>query len=610
MHFPSEQKLRPRPLSFLRSRLSQRIVLSVFSSIVAIEALILVPSVYRREREFLRQLAERSAVGLQVLANDVNASPNGATTEQLMAKLRQLQVVPMVVGGALYDPAGQRIDSFGEVPELTPPAPTSLPEPNLDRSAGRYETAQRLGTGDSAYWAVIRHDTASVRREVRAFIWRIFGLVVLISAVVTLTTMIVLRSVLIVPILALCDDLLQAAPAALQGGDSQLKPFTSARYSRRNDELGAVINAFAQMFERISRAIAQRQQAENQLRESENRFRTLVEQASESMLVVDESGKIVDCNRFAQRILKYSREELLSLKMFDINPCFGPEDYAAHWQRLRAGDPTTTECVHRRKDGSEYPVEVRSNFIVMEGSQQMLSLVRDISDRKQAEKAQARLAEIGELAAMIVHEVRNPFTTVYMALSAFQGMSLPERAQMRLALAMEESERLKRLLNEILAYSKEQRLAATTVDMMVLSEELARSLSDTPAAAERHIQLIAAAEPMFVMGDRDKLKQVLINLVTNACEAISPQSTVMWRIQPTAERRLEIQVHNGGDPIPPEVLPKLTQPFISTKSNGNGLGLAITKRIVEAHSGQIKIESTAEAGTTVTVWLPLLTKPA
>ncbi|MEL6855795.1 MAG: ATP-binding protein, partial [Cyanobacteria bacterium J06607_13] len=184
-----------------------------------------------------------------------------------------------------------------------------------------------------------------------------------------------------------------------------------------------------------------------------------------------------------------------------------------------------------------------------------------------------------------------------------------ERAQMRLALAMEESERLKRLLNEILAYSKEQRLAATTVDMMVLSEELARSLSDTPAAAERHIQLIAAAEPMFVMGDRDKLKQVLINLVTNACEAISPQSTVMWRIQPTAERRLEIQVHNGGDPIPPEVLPKLTQPFISTKSNGNGLGLAITKRIVEAHSGQIKIESTAEAGTTVTVWLPLLTKP-
>ena len=620
MHFPSEQKLRPRPLSFLRSRLSQRIVLSVFSSIVAIEALILVPSVYRREREFLRQLAEQSAVGLQVLADDVDASSSGATTEQLMVRLRQLQVVPMVVGGALYDPAGQRIDGFGELPELTPPAPTSLsesqtqvegeglPEPNLNRSTGRYETAQPLLAGDSVYWVVVRHDTASVRREVRAFIWRIFGLVVLISAVVTLTTMIVLRSVLIVPILALCDDLLQAAPSALQGEDRQLRPFTSARYSRRNDELGAVINAFAQMFERISRAIAQRQQAENQLRESENRFRTLVEQASESMLVVDESGQIVDCNRFAQRILEYGREELLTLRVFDINPVFTPEDYAAHWQQLQAGKPLTIESVHRRKDGSEYPVEVRSNFITIGGEQRVLSLVRDISDRKQAEKAQARLAEIGELAAMIVHEVRNPFTTVYMALSAFQGMSLPERAQMRLALAMEESERLKRLLNEILAYSKEQRLATTTVDMATLSEELVRSLSDTPAAANRHIQLIAAAEPMLVMGDRDKLKQVFINLVTNACEAISPQSTVMWRIRPTTERRLEIQVHNGGDPIPPEVLPKLTQPFISTKSNGNGLGLAITKRIVEAHSGQIKIESTAEAGTTVTVWLPLLTK--
>ncbi|MEL6159065.1 MAG: ATP-binding protein [Cyanobacteria bacterium J06623_5] len=612
-----EQKLRPRPLSFLRSRLSQRIVLSVFSSIVAIEALILVPSVYRREQEFLRRLAEQSEVGLRVLADDVDSSPEGASSDQLMATLRQLQVVPMVVGGALYDPAGRRVDSFGELPVLAPdpssnPAfqlpPEAVPAPEFDRSAGRYDTAQRLGVGDSFYWVVVRHDTASVRREVHAFIWRIFGLVVLISAVVTLTTMIVLRSVLIVPILALCDDLLQAAPAALQGGSSQLRPFTSARYSRRNDELGAVINAFAQMFERISRAIAQRQQAENQLRESENRFRTLVEQASESMLVIDEAGKIVDCNRFAQRILEYGREELLTLSVFDINPVFTPEDYAAHWQRLLAGKPTTIESVHRRKDGREYPVEVRSNFITIGGEQQVLSLVRDISDRKQAEKAQARLAEIGELAAMIVHEVRNPFTTVYMALSAFQSMSLPPRGQMRLELAMEESERLKRLLNEILAYSKEQRLAETTVDIAALCEELARSLSDSPAAVERQIQLIAAAEPMVVRGDRDKLKQVFINLVTNACEAISPRSTVTWRLQLASERQLEIQVHNGGDPIPPDVLPKLTQPFVSTKSNGNGLGLAITKRIIEAHRGQLKIESTAEQGTTVTVWLPLLSR--
>ncbi len=109
-------------------------------------------------------------------------------------------------------------------------------------------------------------------------------------------------------------------------------------------------------------------------------------------------------------------------------------------------------------------------------------------------------------------------------------------------------------------------------------------------------------------GDRDKLKQVLINLVTNACEAILVQETVTWRIQhlpqqQTPQQQIEIQIHNGGDPIPPDVLPKLTQPFVSTKANGNGLGLAITKRIIEAHDGSIEIES-RDQGTTVTVLLP------
>ena len=635
---PSSLPPRPRVdlLSFLRSRLSQKIVLSVFGSIVAIEGLILIPSVIRRQQELLRGLAQQSLASLKVATVDVKTTDEVVFPKQLLAKLSRLEAIPIVVGGSIYDVRGNLIGSFGEAPTMLF-SDFSIGEESVDSYVAdfkpeldRYETAQEFPLVGIPHWVVINHDTTSVRQEVSAFIWRIFGLVLLISAVVTMTTMVVLRAVLISPVLALNDDLLEAAPAALNEENATMHPFKSLRYRHKKDEIGAVIGAFQQMFERISTSIAQRQQAESRLRESENRFRTLVEQAAESIFVLDRDARILNVNQFALDSLKYKRSELVQRSLLEINPAFTPQDYDLLWQRLQAGIPITIESIHRRKDGSSYPVEIRASFMAMKGAQQALALVRDISDRKQVEKAQARLAEIGQLAAMIVHEVRNPFTTVYMALSTFQTMDLPPRGKMRLSLAMEESERLKRLLNEILTYSKEQKLTEEPIEINDLSKELLPSLQESPAALDKNIQLITPSESLMVKGDRDKLKQVLINLVTNACEAIPAKETVTWQLQracgqftgqstlqqhtssqpassqPASIQHIEIRVHNGGDPIPPDVLPKLTQPFVSTKTDGNGLGLAITKRIVEAHGGSLTIQSTVDEGTTVTVCLPLI----
>lgn len=603
-------KLKPQFLSFLRSRLSQRIVLSVFGSILAIEGIILVPSVYRREQELLDGLAEQSAAGLAVLMAELGADET-RSPQELTDTASQLMALPNVVGGALYDEAGNQLETFGEPPQKDYKTlierQSSEEDPtrtNFDRQQRRYDVIWMTPLFGQ-YWVVVCHDTTDVRNEVFSFIGRIAWLVLIISAVVTLSTMIVLRSQIIEPILALSDDLRLADPTTPIATEQAPQSFSSARHRKRNDELGAVVSAFLQMFERISRSIAQREKAEALLRESENRFRTLVQKAAESIFVLDESASIVDVNEFALQYLGYSREALIGQKLFEINPAMNADSFRELWEKLKTGKPTTVESVHSRQDGSEYPVEVRSNFIQMEDGPRALAMVRDISDRKEAEKAQARLAEIGELAAMIVHEVRNPFTTVYMALSTFKTMELPPRGQMRLELALEESERLKRLLNEILAYSKEQRIAGDEIDFKALSRELARSLQESPAAENRKIQLNECVEALTVRGDRDKLKQVLINLVTNACEAIDQAESVTWTLTTTPQQQIEIKVHNGGDPIPPDVLPKLTKPFVSTKANGNGLGLAITKRIIEAHSGSLKIESTPENGTTVTVLLPL-----
>ena len=212
-----------------------------------------------------------------------------------------------------------------------------------------------------------------------------------------------------------------------------------------------------------------------------------------------------------------------------------------------------------------------------------------------------RLAAIGEFTSMIVHEIRNPLTTVHMGLTALKNLDLGERDRMRLSLALEEEGRLKQLLDEILQYAKPQILETTRCDLNLLIQETVDTLSQQPHITERVLQVNLVASAVYVACDRDKLKQVLINLISNACEAIQPGESVTISLMPQGC----LTVHNGGDPIPPETLARLTQPFFSTKSAGNGLGLAIVKRIVDAHQGSLTFTSTVETGTIATVTLPL-----
>jgi signal transduction histidine kinase len=217
-----------------------------------------------------------------------------------------------------------------------------------------------------------------------------------------------------------------------------------------------------------------------------------------------------------------------------------------------------------------------------------------------------RLAAIGEFTAMIVHEIRNPLTTVQMGLNYLTKLDLCESAQVRLSLAMSEAERLTNLLQEILIYSKPQALQLEKIDINHFIEELLVSLLAMPEAQGRGIEFTSFCSGVTMNGDRNKLKQVFINIVRNACEAVSPGEVIFWQLTRDSTT-LCISVHNGGEPIPVDILPQLTQPFYSTKSEGTGLGLAIVKRIVEAHRGELIIESSVNV-TTVSVHLPLQTE--
>ena len=132
------------------------------------------------------------------------------------------------------------------------------------------------------------------------------------------------------------------------------------------------------------------------------------------------------------------------------------------------------------------------------------------------------------------------------------------------------------------------------------------SLRSMPQAAGRGLKLISPESSLKIDGDRDKLKQVMINLVRNAFEAVNPGESVVCRLLlDKNSNSCCIQIINGGEPIPADLIPKLTEPFVSNKAGGTGLGLAIVKQIVTSHNGTLSITSNADEGTTISFTLPL-----
>ncbi|MFZ0611149.1 MAG: SpoIIE family protein phosphatase [Desulfobacterales bacterium] len=246
-----------------RSRLSRRIVFYVFVSVVVIEAIILIPSTMKREKELLQQVRSLAGAQVEIL---LSLMPSMAGDQELFYQLGHLLGCSEIVGGTLYDLDGQRIGSFGEPPDLAFTEITAAGEGTAKSPDGRrIDTAWRPPQLQRAYVLVLRQDTTTVQREVKAFILRIAGLVLIISIFVTVGAWSALHPIVVTPILRLRKDLVLAGEAI--SNDRSTPEFFSAAVQRK-DELGDVIAAFNQMYHRISEAVSERRKAEAATRQS------------------------------------------------------------------------------------------------------------------------------------------------------------------------------------------------------------------------------------------------------------------------------------------------------------------------------------------------------
>ena len=218
----------------------------------------------------------------------------------------------------------------------------------------------------------------------------------------------------------------------------------------------------------------------------------------------------------------------------------------------------------------------------------------------------ARLATVGGFASGIAHEIRSPLSTISMALDYLQKIDLSGPAEKRIALAREETGRMARLLEEILLYAKPLKLDLQPLDLAALTGSFLNSHGDLARRRDQKFELDMAASSALILGDRDRLQQVFLNLAQNALDATPSGGTIRWRISSDETARIvTIRIQNPGEPVPADVLPRLFDPFFTTKAEGTGLGLGIVKRIIDAHGGEIQIVSSLDTGTIVTLQFPL-----
>ncbi|MCF8062585.1 MAG: PAS domain S-box protein [Deltaproteobacteria bacterium] len=350
----------------------------------------------------------------------------------------------------------------------------------------------------------------------------------------------------------------------------------------------------------------------SQLRESERKYKTLVEEITDGYFVIQDEV-IVFANRAFCRMHGRSIEEIVGRKFYSF---VRPED------RDRVNDiyrrslttrsaPRSLEYMRLDRDGDCFPTEILAKTTVFDNRLSSIGICRDITERVRMEKRMLeaeRMAYVGEITTSLSHEIRNPLAAVTLNLKLLtktpriQGNDLR-----RLNISAREVVRLERILNELLDFAKPLQLqyAVTRINPLV------RSCVELLEAKfrENGLSLVTRLEKGIpdVRADGEKLEQALINLLLNAVEASGREGEIRVTtayVPDGGSPRTEISVLDRGRGLPEAALSDLFKPFFTTKTKGSGLGLNNVKRIVEGHGGWVEARNRRSRGASFTICLP------
>ena len=376
--------------------------------------------------------------------------------------------------------------------------------------------------------------------------------------------------------------------------------------------------------------VTERKRAEEELRAAETRFRTFVDHATDALFVHSaEQGKIVDVNRRACESLGYTREELIGMKPSQFDDRADPAFEQWVKEQLEAGETCTFEASHRRKDGTVFPVEARMRLFWHAGLPFGLSLVQDITDRKRAEQERERLRQLeadlahinrvsmmGELAASLAHEIKQPIAAA--ATNAGTCLRWLQRQPPEIAEARETAARILKdvnraadIINRVRSLYTKGRHQREWVHVNEMIEEMIVLLRNDASRYSIVIYSDLATDLPNVIADRVQLQQVFMNLMLNAIEAMKDSGgEITVKSERAEDGQLRISISDTGVGLPGEKVEQIFDAFFTTKPQGTGMGLTITRSIIEAHGGRLWARANTGRGATFHFTLPNQTTAA
>ena len=348
-----------------------------------------------------------------------------------------------------------------------------------------------------------------------------------------------------------------------------------------------------------------RHSSDPDVRELED-FRYALDQSA-IVATTDVTGAIRYVNDKFCEISEYSREELIGQDHRIINSGHHPKEFIRTlWRTIASGKVWRGEICNRARSGRLYWVDTTIvPFLDDRGKPYQYVAIRyDISDRKLAEQKlvdQASLARLGEMAAVVAHEVRNPLAGLRGALQILSQRLQDERSERAVILEMiKRLDTLNDRVNDMLRYAKPRSPELTHVPLGPLLEATAEHARRDQAMAG--LVITVEGGELAALGDPEMLREVFLNLILNAGQAMEGRGTV--RVLLDGGKAVVVRIADSGPGISDDLLGRIFEPFFTTKRTGTGLGLAIVRRLLELQGGTVDVQSTSPAGTTIRVTLP------
>ncbi len=351
--------------------------------------------------------------------------------------------------------------------------------------------------------------------------------------------------------------------------------------------------------------------AEGALEESQALYKAVVETIVDGIVVIDATGRMGWSNPAAQALFGYAAHELVGRNVSMLMPPLEAGEHDGYLRRyLATGERRIIgigrEVRGRRKDGSEFPLYLAVGETAVNGERRFTGILRDLSEHKRLEQLlqeRQTLARIGELAAVVAHEVRNPLAAIRGVVEVIQTRFAHDSSDRKvLGDLLTRVDSLDHLVGDLLVYARPAPPVFRRAPVLALIRDTIALVANDPAATPLRFEVSGDEADLWL--DTAQMGRAVLNLMTNAAQAMRHQGVVRISGRRVGDR-YRLSFVDAGPGMPDDVRDRCLEPFFTTKTRGTGLGLPIAKRVVDEHGGHFAVTSVVGTGTEVTIDLPV-----